>query len=134
VNVLRDTHRALSPGGFLFDFHPIAPPWPRVRARGAELGELREEKFLHALRATEAGMRESVRLGLFEEVAGRTHEIAEHYEDSDELIEAWPNDDDEAWMSADLERRLRSTTGPVAVVERLVFHLYRRVDGESRRP
>lgn len=79
-------------------------------------------------------MRESVRLGLFEEVAGRTHEIAEHYEDSDELIEAWPNDDDEAWMSADLERRLRSTTGPVAVVERLVFHLYRRVDGESRRP
>lgn len=126
MNVLRDTHRALSPRGFLLDFHPIAPPWPRVVADGAQVGELREEKFLHDLRATEGGMRETVRSGLFEEVAGRTHEIAEHYENPAELLEAWPNDDDEAWVSADVERRLRATTGPVAVVERLVFRLYRK--------
>jgi hypothetical protein len=133
VNVLRDTHRALSPGGFLLDFHPIAPPWPRVVAHGEELGELREEQFLDDLRATEAGMRETVHHGLFEGVAGRTHEIAEHYDDPSELLAAWSNDA-EAWMSADLERRLRATTGPVDVVERLVFHLYRRIDGSSTQP
>jgi hypothetical protein len=127
VNVLRDTHRALSPGGFLLDFHPIAPPWARVLAHGEELGELREDQFLDDLRATEAGMREAVRLGLFESVADRTHDIAEHYDSPSELLETWPHDD-EAWMSADLERRLRSTTGPVDVVERLVFRLYRRID------
>jgi hypothetical protein len=133
VNVLRDTHRALSPGGFLLDFHPISPPWPRVVAHGQELGELREEQFLDDLRATEAGMRETVRLGLFEHVAARTHEIAEHYDDPSELLAAWSNED-EAWMSADLERRLRSTKGPVDVVERLVFQLYRRIEGDSTRP
>lgn len=125
MNVLRDTHGALSPGGFLLDFHPIAPPWPRVVAHGEELGELREEQFLDNLRATEAGMQKTVRLGLFEQVAGRRHEIAGHYDDASELLAAWSNDDG-AWMSAELERRLRSTAGPVDVVERLVFHLYRR--------
>lgn len=133
MNVLRDTHRALSPSGFLLDFHPIAPPWPRVVAHGQELGELREEQFLDDLRATEAGMRETVRLGLFEGVAGRTREVAEHYDDPSELLETWSNDD-EAWISADIERRLRSATGPVDVVERLVFHLYRRIDGGSTPP
>jgi hypothetical protein len=130
VNVLRDTHRAVSPGGFLLDFHPISPPWPRLVAQGEELGELRDEQFLDDLRATEGGLRETVRLGLFEHVAGRTHEIAEHYDDQSELLEAWSSDV-EAWMSPDLESRLRATTGPVDVVERLVFNLYRRIDGRS---
>ena len=127
MNVLRDTHRALSPGGFLLDFHPIAPPWPRVVADEMELGELREEKFLDDLQAAESGMREAVRLGLFERVAERTHELAEHYDDPSELLDAWSNDG-EAWMSPGLEQRLRSTTDPVDVFERLVFSLYRRSD------
>jgi hypothetical protein len=131
VNVLRDTHRALSPGGFLLDFHPISPPWPRVVTRVETLGELREEQFLDDLRATEAGMHQIVRLGLFEHVSSRAHDIAEHYSDPNELLEAWSNDEDEAWLSADLERRLRAATGPVDVVERLVFHLYRRVSSRS---
>jgi hypothetical protein len=126
VDVLRDTHRALVPGGLLLDFHPISPPWPRVVASSGTLGELRYEKFLDDLRATEGGMAEAVRLGLFQRIAARTHEIAEHYEDPDELLEGW-SDDPEPWMSAELQGRLRSTTGPVDVVERLVFHLYRRL-------
>jgi hypothetical protein len=132
VNVLRDTHRALSPGGFLLDFHPISPPWPRLVAHGRELGELREEQFLEDLRATEAGMHETVRLGLFEHISGRRHDVAEHYEDPAELLETWSSDI-QSWMSADLQRRLRATTGPVDVVERLVFHLYRRIDRSSTR-
>lgn len=122
MNVLRDTHEALAPDGWLLDFHPISPPWPLVVANGEELGELVEEEFLDVLRATEAGMDETVRVGLFEHVASRTHEIAENYDDAGEPLEEWSDD----WMSEDLERRLRATTGPVKVVERLVFHLYRR--------
>jgi hypothetical protein len=34
-------------------------------------------------------------------------------------------------MSAELERRLQSATGSVDVVERLVFHLYERLDSRS---
>ena len=126
MNVLRDTHKALAPGGLLLDFHPVSPPWPRVVGRDGELGELRYEKFLDDLRATEGGMAETVRLGLFARVAARTHDIAEHYDDPDEVLETWL-DSDEEWMSAELERRLGSATGPVNVVERLVFHLYRRI-------
>ena len=126
MHVLRDTHRALVPGGWLLDFHPVAPPWPRVVARSGTLGELRYEKFLDDLRATEGGMAETVRLGLFERVAARAHEIAEHYEDADEALEAW-EESDEDWLSERLERRLRATTGPVDILDRLVFNLYRRV-------
>ena len=124
MNVLCDTHRALVPDGLLLDFHPISPPWPRVVARSGQLGELRYEPFLDDLRATEGGLLETVRRGLFERVAERTHDIAEHYDDPGDLLETW-SDDEEQWMSAELERRLRSTTGPVDVIERLVFHLYR---------
>jgi hypothetical protein len=37
-------------------------------------------------------------------------------------------------MSDDLKRKLRATTGPVDVVERLVFRLYRRIDGGTTQP
>lgn len=133
MNVLRDTHRALSAGALLLDFHPISPPWPRVVARGRELGELREEQFLEDLHATEAGMQEAVRLGLFEHLSSRTHDIAEHYDDPVELLETWSSDA-ESWISPRLERRLPATTGPVDIVERLVFHLYRRADDSGQFP
>jgi hypothetical protein len=109
----------------LLDFHPIAPPWPRVVARGETLGELVYKPFLDELRATEGGLRETVRRGLFERVAAREHEIAEHYDGGDDLLDEWL-DEEEPWLSADLVERLRSTKGPVEAVERLVFHLYRR--------
>jgi hypothetical protein len=124
VNVLGDTHRALEPAGLLLDFHPISPPWPRLVAGGEQLGDLRSEPFLDVLRATEAGMAEAVRLGLFERVASRTHEIAEHYDDPVELLDEW-SDEVQKWIPAELQRRLRSTPGPAKVVERVVFNLYR---------
>lgn len=68
-------------------------------------------------------MDEAVRRRLFEPVTARTHDLAEHYDNPDDLIEAWSGD--EQWISQEFERRLRSTTGPVHVVERLVFRLYR---------
>jgi hypothetical protein len=124
VNVLRDTHRALVPGGLLLDFHPIVPPWPQVVAGREELGELRYEPFLDDLRMTEGGMRETVRRGLFKRVAARTHDVATHFDDTRELLDEWLNEEEE-WASPELDRRLRSGTGPVDVVDRFVFHLYR---------
>ena len=126
MNVLRDTHKALVPGGFLVDFHPIAPPWPRVVAGNEQLGELSYEPFLDDLQATEGGMRKMVTRGLFDRVAARTHEIATHFDTTYELLDEWLTEEDEEWASPGLERRLRARTGPVDVVNRVVFHLYRK--------
>jgi hypothetical protein len=123
VNVLRDTHAALVPGGELVDFHPRWPPWARVEWRGETLGELEEPDFPEQLRATEAGMDEAVRIGLFRHVTERTHDIHEYYDDADELIEEWSEH-----TTPELEERLRATRGVVHVVERVVFRLYRAVE------
>ena len=120
MHVLRDTHRALVPGGQLLDFHPTVPPWARVEAGGELLGELEEPSFPAQLRAAEDGMREVVRRGLFEPLADRTRELREHYEDADELIDAW----DEV-IQPDLEHRMRTATGPLTIVDTVVFRLYR---------
>jgi hypothetical protein len=127
VNVFRDTHKALAPGGLLVDFHPIAPPWPQVSAGGEELGVLRFEPFLEDLQATEGGLRETVRLGLFERVAGRALDIATHFEDAHELLDEWLSEEEEEWASPEVKQRLRATKGPVDAVNRVVFHLYRRL-------
>jgi hypothetical protein len=120
VNVLRDTHRALEPGGHLVDFHPTWPPFSRVEGDGRVLGPLEEPDFPEQLRATEAGMDEAVRLGLYERVAAETHEIGEQYDDADELIEDWE-------ITGELETRLRAVSGPARVVSKVVFRLYRAI-------
>jgi hypothetical protein len=118
VNVLRDTHEALVPGGELLDFHPVVPPWARVFAGRRTVGFIEEPDFPEQLRATEAGMDEAVRLGLFRHVASRTRMLREHYEETSELIDTWEVGDD-------LERTLRDVAGPVDVVNKVVFRLYR---------
>jgi hypothetical protein len=122
VNVLRDTHRALRPGADLLDFHPVFPPWARVEAGGSAVGDLVEAEFPEQLRAAEAGMDEVVRLGLFRLVAEQAHELREHYDDADDLIETW-----EDIVEPELERRIRASAAPFAVVDKVVFRLYRAV-------
>jgi hypothetical protein len=122
VNVLRDTHRALVPGGDLLDFHPIFPPWARVEADGRLVGELQEPSFPEQLRAAEAGMDEVVRRGLFRLVAEQTHELREHYEDADELIDVWQEE-----IQPELERLVRAARGRLQVLDKVVFRLYRAV-------
>jgi hypothetical protein len=120
VDVLRDTHRALVPGADLVDFHPTFPPWARVEAGGETLGDLVEPSFPEQLRAAEDGMREVVQRGYFRPVSAQTHELREHYDSADELIECW-----EDIVDPELERSLRATSGPLEVVDRVVFRLYR---------
>ena len=127
MNVFRDTHKALVPGGSLLDFHPVAPPWPWVAAGGEELGELRYEPFLDDLRATEGGLRETVRRGLFERVAERTQDIDTHFDDAHELLDEWLSEEEEEWATPEVKARLRATKGPVDAVNRVVFHLYRKL-------
>ncbi len=126
MNVLRDTHHALVPGAPLLDFHPIWPPWARIEARGISLGDLVEPDFPRLLRETEGGMRTAVGMGLFRLEAEQTHELAEHYDDPDELIDEWREH-----ISAELEERLRATGGPMQVVEKLVFRRYRALGSNS---
>jgi len=124
VNVLSDTHRALVPGGDLLDFHPIFPPWARVEADGQLVGELEERSWPEQVRAAEDGMREVVRRGLFRLIAEQTHELREHYEDADELIEEWQ---EVIEIDPDLQRRVRAARGQLHVVDKVVFRLYRAV-------
>jgi hypothetical protein len=122
VNVLRDTHSALVPGGDLLDFHPVFPPWACVESDRRHLGELREPSFPEQLRAAEAGVDEVVRRGLFRLVAEQTHELREHYENADELVDVWQEE-----ISPELERRVRAAHGRLRVVDKVVFRLYRAV-------
>lgn len=122
MNVLRDTHRALLPGADLLDFHPTYPPWARVEAGGSALGDLEESDFPEQLRAVEAGMEEVVRSGLLRLVAEQTHELREHYDHADDLIDAW---EEIVTFNPELERRIRASTAPLAVVDKVVFRLYR---------
>jgi hypothetical protein len=122
VNVLRDTYRALVSGGDLLDFHPTYPPWARVEVNGVRLGELKTPSWPEQLRTAEAGMRQVVERGLFRLVAERTHELREHYDDADDLIDIWQEE-----IGPDLERRVRTAHGSLHVVEKVVFRLYRTV-------
>ena len=119
MNVLRDTHRALVPGGCLLDFHPTYPPWGKVVVDGEERGEFEEPGFPEALRETEGGMEEVVRLGLFELAARRTHDITEHYEDIEDLTDCWED------LPPDIERLARDATERVDIIYKVVFNLYR---------
>jgi hypothetical protein len=122
VNVLSDTHRALVPGGDLVDFHPVFPPWSRVDAAGETLGEIEEPDFPEQLRAAEGGMDEVVARGLFRPLRSLRHDIREHYDDADELVDAW-----EGALAPELERIVRAVPGPLVVVNAVVFRLYRSV-------
>ena len=122
MNVLSDTHRALVRGGDLLDFHPIGPPWPRVEAAGETLGELEEPDFPEQLRVAEAGMDEVVARGLFRPLRSQTHELREHYDDADELIDEWADA-----VTPDVERRVRASSGSLHVVDVVAFRLYRSV-------
>lgn len=120
MNVLRDTHRALRPGGDLLDFHPTYPPWARVEAGGRTIGDLVEADFPDQLRHAEAGLDEVVRMGLLRPIAEQTHELREHYEDADDLIDTWGD-----IVGQELEGRIRASAAPFDVVDKVVFRLYR---------
>ena len=122
MNVLRDTHRALVPGGDLVDFHPVFPPWARVEAGGRNLGNLEEPSFPEQLQAAEEGMRQVVRRGLFDAVAEQFHDLREHYDDADELIDVWEDE-----IEPELARRVRAARGPLEVVDKVAFRLYRSI-------
>src|SRR5919198_24268 len=67
---------------------PPRRPWVVARS-GEELGELRHEPFLDDLRATEGGMANTVRRGLFERIGERTRDIATHFDDPAEMLDEW---------------------------------------------
>ena len=50
---------------------------------------------------------------------------ATHFDDPNELLDEWLTEDEEEWATPELEERIRSSTAPVDVVDRLVFNLYR---------
>jgi hypothetical protein len=123
VNVLRQTHQALVPGGVVVDLHPIGIG-AHLEAGGQQLGELDEADFRELVVATEAGLEETIRRGLFVREAVLRRELVERWDDAEELLE-----DVAEWetqrVPPDVERRVRTIVGPVDLIERFVFQRLR---------
>jgi hypothetical protein len=123
VHVLRQTNEALVPGGVVVDLHPIGIG-AHLEAGGRRLGELDEADFRELVVATEAGLEETIRRGLFAREAVLRRELVERWDGAEELLE-----DVAEWetqrVPPDVERRVRATEGPVDLIERFVFQRLR---------
>lgn len=123
MHVLRQTNEALVPRGVLVDLHPIGVG-AHLEAGGRRLGKLDEADFRELVVATEAGLEEAVRLGLFSREVALRRELVERWDDAEELLE-----DVAEWetqrVPPDVERRVRATDGPIDLIERFVFQRLR---------
>jgi len=120
VHALRQIHRALVPGGLLFDMHPV-PPSTRVEVRGESLGELDDAEFMALVVETEAPLWETDLFSLEEELE---FDWLERFDSAEELIEtvsSWE------WsrVPAEVAERVREVDGPVDIWERVVLRRFR---------
>ena len=123
MHVLSQTNAALVPGGVLVDLHPVGVG-AHLEARGQRLGELDEADFRELVLATEAGLEETIRRGIFVREAVLRRALVERWNDAEELLE-----DVAEWetqrVPPDVERRVRAIDGPIDLIERFVFQRLR---------
>jgi hypothetical protein len=129
VNALSRIHKALVPGGVLLDLHPTVP-FATAEAGGATLGRFDEREFVATVRATEAGMEEAVRIGLFEQERELRFDVLDRFEDADELLETvaeW----DGFHIPKALARRIRAAPVPIDIRERVVLRRLRALEPDD---
>lgn len=123
MNVLRRVHRTLVPGGLLLDMHPV-PPSARAESRGVDLGAFSDREFFATVRATEAGLDQTVREGLFAAETELEFNFLERFETAEELLEAvadWQG----CTVPSRLRGRIRSAAPPIDIRERVVLRRLR---------
>jgi hypothetical protein len=119
VNALERIHRCLVRGGLLLDMHPV-PPAARAVGREGDLGAFGEDEFFDVVRATEAGLDQLVRRGLFVPGAERTFESRERFDTATDLLETvaeW----DGFVVPRELERRIRAAGTRLDITETVVL-------------
>lgn len=123
MHVLRGTHRSLAAGGIVLDVHPI-PPSGRIESRGRALGRLDESRFFDVVRATEAGMAAAMADGLYSFERELQRDIVERFDNAEELFETadeWEN----IRLPDPVRRRITSASGPIDLIECVVFRRFR---------
>jgi hypothetical protein len=125
VHVLRQTHRALRPGGFALDVHPLGIDFA-VRAGERGLGFVDTSKFRRVIDAMNECVEQVVSEGLFVEVRTLRRHVVERFDTADEALEeadGWSN----LRLPAAVRRRLRETDAtPVELVDTVRYRLLRK--------
>jgi hypothetical protein len=122
VNALSRIHKALKKEGVLLDLHPTKP-FATVEGAGARLGALDESDFMQVVAATEAGLNETVRLGLFALEKRRTFDVVERFDNADELVDAVAD-----WVGVSIPSRVadrvRESVPPFDIRERVLLQRF----------
>ena len=109
--------------GILLDLHPI-PPSMHAFAKGKDLGVVDEREFFRVVRATERELQKTVDAGLFVLEAETELDVIERFDTVDELFETTDEWGD-IHFSKRLRARIRRSTPPIDLHERLVLRRYR---------
>jgi hypothetical protein len=87
VHALRHVHTLIVPGGTLVDIHPVTEE--ELESRGKRIAVIPEPEWIEIdLPNSEAALLQTIAEGLFELEAETEYEVLEHFDHSDELIEA----------------------------------------------
>jgi hypothetical protein len=121
VHALRHVHGLLVPGGTLVDLHPVEEE--RVEARAGPVGVIEEPQFVDVdLPNAEARLAESIRAGLYAFEAEETFEVIQHFDETDDLLDA--KREPLAEQPA-LVERIRASSPPLLTRERAVLRRLR---------
>ena len=128
MNVLRNVHQAVAPGGHLLDIHPLGIDMA-VRAGPRGLGFVDARKFAQVVAAMNDGVAEVETAGLIEHLRTTRRLVVERFDDPAEAIEeadSWTN----LRMPAAVRRRLRAADErPIELVDTVRYRLF-----AARRP
>ena len=122
MNALSRIHKALKKEGVLLDLHPTKP-FATVEGAGVRLGALDESDFMQVVAATEAGLDETLRLGLFALEKRRTFDVVERFDTADELVDAVAD-----WLGVSIPNRVaervRASAPPFDIHERVLLQRF----------
>ncbi len=122
MNALSRIHKALKKEGVLLDLHPTKP-FATVEGAGVRLGALDESDFMQIVAATEAGLNETLRLGLFALEKRRTFDVVERFETADELVDKVAD-----WLGVSIPNRVvervRASAPPFDIRERVLLQRF----------
>ena len=122
MNALSRIHKALKKEGVLLDLHPTKP-FATVEGAGVRLGALDESDFMQIVAATEAGLNETLRLGLFALEKRCTFDVVERFDTADELVDAVAD-----WLGVCIPNRVaervRASAPPFDIRERVLLQRF----------
>lgn len=124
MNALRRIHKAVRKGGALLDLHPTTP-FASVEADGRRLGALDEGEFMELVAKTEAGLAQTVELGLFVPERAVHFDVVERFGDPEELVRKVNDDWFGASVPAEVADAVRTGQPPFDLRERVVLQRLR---------